>query len=95
MFWKKIRSGMMFVVAFVTCPCHLLLTLPLALVLLAGTPAAVWITQNVGWVYGVMTILFLLSLSLGLSWMGRTNIAECEPRPVRSIETIPKGARNE
>lgn len=67
-YWQKIRSGVMFVVSFVTCPCHLPLTLPLALVLLAGTPTAVWITQNVGWVYGGITVLFLLSFALGLRW---------------------------
>jgi len=75
MFWQKIRSGVMFVLSAITCPCHLPLTLPLALVLLAGTPAAVWITQNVGWVYGGMTILFLVSLAFGLRWMGQANAA--------------------
>ncbi len=40
MVWQKIRSGVMFVVAFVSCPCHLPITLPLVLVLLAGTPLA-------------------------------------------------------
>lgn len=69
MFWQKIRSGTMFVISFITCPCHLPITLPLALALLAGTPLAAWIAQNRGWVYGGMTILFLLSLSLGLVWM--------------------------
>jgi hypothetical protein len=44
MFWQKIRSGVMFVLSAITCPCHLPIVLPLALALLAGTPAAVWIT---------------------------------------------------
>ena len=74
-YWQKIRSGVMFVVSFITCPCHLPLTLPPVLVLLAGTPAAVWITQNVSWVYGGMTILFLVSLAFGLRWMGQANAA--------------------
>lgn len=72
--WQKIRSGVMLVVSFVTCPCHLPLTLPLVLVLLAGTPAAVWMTQNVGWVYGGITVLFLLSLALGLRWFTQRTI---------------------
>ena len=71
MFWQKIRSGAMFVVAFVSCPCHLPLTLPLALLLLAGTPAAIWITQHTNWIYGGMIVLFLVSLALGFLWMGR------------------------
>jgi hypothetical protein len=71
MVWKKIRSGGMFVVAFVGCPCHLPITLPLALALLTGTSAAVWIAQHTAWVYGGMTILFLISLALGFMWMSR------------------------
>ena len=69
MFWQKIRSGAMFVVSFATCPCHLPITMPLVLVLLAGTPLAVWVTQHSGWVYAVMAGVFLLSLALGLIWM--------------------------
>lgn len=86
MFWQKIRSGTMFVISFITCPCHLPVTLPLALVLLAGTPAAVWITQYSGWVYGITVGVFFLSLSLGFIWMGssKENAGEvCETRLVR------------
>lgn len=91
MSWQKIRSGAMFVISFITCPCHLPITMPLALALLAGTPLAVWVTQNRGWVYGVMTGVFLLSLALGFLWMGssKENAGEvCEPRPNRSISSI-------
>jgi len=102
MFWQKMRSGVMFVLSAITCPCHLPIVLPLALALLAGTPAAVWITQNVGWVYGGMTLLFLVSLALGFRWMGQANAARevCEPHPTHlikkpSIKTVPEGAKNE
>lgn len=78
MVWQKIRSAVMYVVAFVSCPCHLPITLPLALALLAGTPLAVWIAQHVGWVYGGMAGMFLLSLALGFLWSGlsKENAAE-------------------
>lgn len=92
MFWQKIRSGAMFVISFITCPCHLPITMPLALVLLAGTPLAAWIAQNRGWVYGILTGIFLLSLALGFVWMGspNENAGEvCEPRPNRSISSAP------
>ncbi|MCI0550205.1 MAG: hypothetical protein L0287_04560 [Anaerolineae bacterium] len=98
MLWQKIRSGVMFVIAFVSCPCHLPITLPLALVLLAGTPAAVWVGQNTGWVYGGMTILFIVSLALGYVWMGHTNTAKREkPNLVKisSIKSIPKVTKQE
>ena len=82
MFWQKIRGRVMLVVSFVTCPCHLPITLPVVLTLLAGTPAAVWIGNHVGWVYGGMAILFVVSLGLGLRWILQTNAARevCEPR---------------
>ena len=75
MLWQKIQSGVMFVLFAITCPCYLPIVLPLALALLAGTPAAVWITQNVSWVYGGMTILFPVSLAFGLRRMGQANAA--------------------
>ncbi len=83
MFWQKVRSSVMFIVSLVTCPCHLPIVLPLALVLLAGTPLAVWITQNTGWVYGGMTLLFFVSLALGLRWMNQS-AEKCESRLVLS-----------
>ena len=100
MFWLKIRSGVMFVISAITCPCHIPLVLPTVLASLAGTPAAVWVTQNVGWVYGGMTVLFLFSLVLGLRWLDQTNTTECGPRltpPVKtpSVQTVLEGANNE
>jgi len=83
MFWQKVRSSVMFIVSLVICPCHLPIVLPLVLAFLAGTPAAVWIAQNVGWVYGGMTFLFFLSLALGFRWMNQF-AEKCESRLVPS-----------
>jgi hypothetical protein len=69
---------MMAAFAVITCPCHLPLVLPIILGVLAGTPIAVWITQHVGWVYGGMAIVFLVSLLLTLRWMGSPTATECE-----------------
>lgn len=99
MFWQKVRSSVMFIVSLVTCPCHLPIILPLALAFLAGTPAAVWITQHVGWVYGGMTLLFFFSLALGFRWMSQPT-AECEsqlPRPINETtsQIATKGVKDE
>ena len=67
--WKKIRSGLMFVIACVASPCCTPLIVPLGLALLAGTPVAVWASANLGWVYGGLTLLSIASLVLGLRWM--------------------------
>ena len=44
---------------------------PIALALLAGAPVAVWLSANVGWVYGGLTLLSIVSLVLGFRWMGQ------------------------
>jgi len=85
MFWQQIRSGVMFVLSAITCPCHLPIVLPLVLALLAGTPVGVWVTQNVGWVYGGMTLLFFGSLALGFHWIGQNDVV-CEPGPTYRAE---------
>lgn len=69
MFWQKIRSGTMFIISLITCPCHLPITMPLILALLAGISLAVWMTKNTGWVYGGMMLLFIFSLVLGFHWV--------------------------
>ena len=86
--WKKIRSGVLFGVACITSPCCTPLLVPLLIGLLAGTPAAAWITQNVGWVYGLLTLLSVISFVLALRWMGRRNTMQATI--VRSVN-VPVG----
>ncbi|HSK87423.1 MAG TPA: hypothetical protein VK880_03660 [Anaerolineales bacterium] len=69
--WRKIRSGVMFGIACVASPCCTPLIVPLGLALLAGTPIAVWLSANLGWVYGGSTLLSIISLVLGFRWIGK------------------------
>ena len=69
--WKKIRSGVMFGVACIASPCCTPIIIPIVIVLLAGTPVAVWMSANLGWVYGGLTLLSILSLVLGIRWMSQ------------------------
>ncbi|MEP6896843.1 MAG: hypothetical protein ABI986_14660 [Chloroflexota bacterium] len=66
----KIRSGVMFAVACVASPCCTPLILPLGLTLLAGTPIALWLSVNLGWVYGALTLISIISFVLGFRWLG-------------------------
>jgi hypothetical protein len=50
--WRQIRGAVMFGVACIASPCCTPLILPIVIALLAGTPAAGWMTQNLGMVYG-------------------------------------------
>ena len=69
--WKKIRSGVMFGVACIASPCCTPIIIPIAIALLAGTPVAVWMSANLGWVYGGLTLLSIISLVLGVRWMSQ------------------------
>ena len=69
--WKKIRSVFMFGLACITSPCCTPLIVPLGLALLAGTPVAIWLSANLGWVYGGLTLVSIASAVLGFRWMGQ------------------------
>lgn len=57
----------------ITSPCCTPLILPLGFSLFAGTPVALWVSVNLGWVYGGLTILSIPSLALGIRWMWQKN----------------------
>lgn len=69
--WQKIRGMVMFIVACIASPCCTPLIVPTVLALLAGTPVAVWMGQNLGWVYGGLTILSVISFVLAFRWMNK------------------------
>lgn len=71
--WQKVRSGVMFAIACIASPCCTPLIVPVILSLLAGTPIAVLLGQNLGWVYGGLTLLSGVSFVLGWRWMGKNN----------------------
>lgn len=64
----KIRSGVLFGVACLASPCCTPLYVPLLLLLLAGTPAAVWMSANIGWVYGALTLISIVSFVLAVRY---------------------------
>jgi len=64
----KGRSGLLFIIACLASPCCTPLYVPLALVLLAGTPPAVWLSARIGWVYGGLTLVSVVSLVLAFRW---------------------------
>lgn len=88
----SIRSAIMFALSAVTCPCHLPLLLPFLLPLLAGTPAAVWLTHYTGWVYGGLALLFLLSLTLALRWSRQPDARHCTPKSLTVGERVTTAA---
>jgi hypothetical protein len=72
----KIRTGLVFGLALLTSPALTPIIVPRCFdsALLAETPAAIWLAHNAGWVYGGLTFISLISLLLGLRFLGdKTN----------------------
>jgi len=88
--WIKVRSGMLFIVACIASPCCTPLIVPLGLALLAGTPVAIWASANLGWVYGGLTLLSVISFVLAFRWMRRkaeTKHPKSTTRPAQEISS--------
>jgi hypothetical protein len=79
--WKTVRGWLMFGVACLTSPCCTPLIVPLALALLAGTPVAAWLGQNLGWVYSGLTLLSIVSFVLAVRWLNKPKSSQ--PNTVR------------
>ncbi len=84
--WQTVRGGAMFMIACLTSPCCTPLIVPLALAALAGTPAALWLGDNLGWVYGGLTLLSAISFVLAWRWLGKRNAPQSS---VVHLSTIP------
>jgi hypothetical protein len=68
---EKVRSAIAFTVACITSPCCTPLIVPVLISLAAGSPFALWLGANLGWVYGGLTLVSLLSFVLALRWMNK------------------------
>ncbi len=71
--WGKIRGFVMFTIACIASPCCTPLIVPIVIALLAGSPVAIWMSQNLGLVYGGLTLISILSFVLGFHWMRKKN----------------------
>lgn len=60
------RGYLMLGLAFLTCPCHV----PILLAVLAGTSAGAYLQENLGLAAVALTGVFVISLLLGLQWVG-------------------------
>ncbi len=80
MFWQKIRSGVMFVLSAITCPCHLPITLPLLISLTAGTTFSAWLAapRTLLLVGAISTVVFIGGLALACNWFTQP---ACPPIP--------------
>src|SRR5258708_830149 len=62
---RRIGGVALTVTGFLACPCHLIITLPLLISLLAGTALGSFLSRNTGLVYTGAGIYFVGALALG------------------------------
>ena len=67
----KVWGGVLLVTGFIACPCHLIITLPIILGLLAGTGVGAILAANTGWVYGIAGGYFVAALAAGWYMLNR------------------------
>ncbi len=69
--WHTIKGYVMGALAFIACPCHLPITLPLLVAVTAGTAFSAWLQNNFLTIGGASTVIFVGALVLALKWSGR------------------------
>ena len=78
--WQSLKGYLAAVLAFITCPCHLPITLPLLLSLTTGTAFGAWLVDH-HFVFGLTsTALFLAGTWLSLRWLGMAKPATAVAR---------------
>lgn len=75
--WHTIRGFVAGGVAFIVCPCHLPLTLPILLALTAGTAVGGWLANYTTIIYAASTVLFIGGLLLAGKWLMADEAAAC------------------
>ena len=67
----KVWGRVLLVTGIIACPCHLIITLPLVLGLLAGTGVGAILGANTGLVYGIAGGYFIVALAAGWYLLNR------------------------
>lgn len=69
--WHTLKGYVAGAIAFITCPCHLPITLPLLIGLTAGTAFSGWLAKNIFLVGVISTVIFIGGLALAMKWFGK------------------------
>ena len=82
----KVWGRVLLVTGIIACPCHLVITLPLILGLLAGTGAGAILGANTGLVYGIAGGYFIVALAVGWYLLNRkrSSLAQARRLPARA-----------
>ncbi len=69
--WHTIKGYLAGAVAFIACPCHLPITLPLLISLTAGTAFSAWLADNKVLVGVLATVVFIGGVALAFKWFSK------------------------
>lgn len=83
---RRLRGSIAFMLACFASPCCTPLIIPLLIALLAGSPIALWMSQNLGWVYGGLTVISIVSFVLAWRWLNRPKVSQT---PIINLSNIP------
>ncbi len=75
--WLAARGYLAGIGAFLVCPCHLPLTLPVIIALTAGTAVGGWLADNSLIIYAISFVLFLIGLGAAAKWLFLDDAAVC------------------
>lgn len=77
-------------IALITCPCHLVVTLPILLALTGGSAVGLWLAQNQWLVWLAATGLFVGGLALAFVWISQEPAdSQCELPASRRVVSSP------
>ena len=77
--WRTTKGYIAGAVAFVACPCHLPITLPLLITLTAGTAFGAWLENNAVTVGLISTVIFIGGAVLAFKWIGESTVFSRNP----------------
>ncbi len=84
---RRIGGVVLTVTGLLACPCHLIVTVPLLISLLAGTALGSFLSRHTGLVYTGAGIYFVVALALGYWFLfGKS-------RPKRGVNAACPGCR--
>jgi mercuric ion transport protein len=68
---SKVAGAVIGLSAFVACPCHLAITLPLAIALFGGSAVGAFLSANTALVVGLAALWFVAGLALAWRLLSR------------------------
>lgn len=82
---RSLGKKTLLITGMLVCPCHMPLLLPLLATLLSGTVLGAWLSANMGLVFLITTLYFVVALVVGIRWIARAPIAGAHAPACRPV----------